>query len=590
MKYDKAFRLVLCLLAAQAIVQHADHADANPDPDKPLLSDFIGLNGHSFLIDTSVYSPVASQIRDYHTVGWDLLGDNNTSTWYDYNQWSYAPAWAENGVDWLNIYTRYANDGFDTNTSIKFDGLEYEVWNDFANDTYNYGHIMSDFYGPNATGDGQGLIDSLQIGNEPGNYNDLEYRKLFESIAQGARAADPDLKLVTAAIQAGPSDRYSKSLDVFKGTVSGQLGGSGPTLTETADLTDLVDVYAIHAYAQVQGYPTWERTYPEDSTFPGYLSRIQSVIDWRDANDPTAEVWITEFGYDASSKTPNPSDPIFGRWVDVTDLQQAQYLTRSWLAFSGMDLDKAYMYFFDDKDVPSVHASSGLTRNGVPKPSFWATKHLQETLGDYRFDEKIVENPDDLYVYSFVNGEDSADLVWAVWLPTGEDGETELTFEQILLENLPGTVLSAERMALTGNGATHVSYSQIDDTSISLMVGESPIFLRFLAAIAGDFDNDGTIGQSDLDLVLQFWGYAVEDGQSPDPLWINPEGVVGPTIGQDELSVVLRGWGETSALAAELASIAAATGLTEDELRALIPEPSSLALLLFSGLILTRRR
>lgn len=109
--------------------------------------------------------------------------------------------------------------------------------------------------------------------------------------------------------------------------------------------------------------------------------------------------------------------------------------------------------------------------------------------------------------------------------------------------------------------------------------------------IAGDFDGDGEVGQTDLDLVLHFWGASVADGEAPDVGWTNTLGVTGGLVGQDELALVLQNWGNTTALLAELDAIALLTGLTESELQAIVPEPGTLALLAFgAGGLLARRR
>src|SRR5690606_26748106 len=120
----------------------------------------------------------------------------------------------------------------------------------------------------------------------------------------------------------------------------------------------------IHKYSLKQGWPTWERTYPEDSKVD-YRAEVQRSIDWRDAHAPDKEVWITEFGYDATTGAPDPNSQ-WAQWKDSTDLQQAQWIVRSFLMFAEMDLDRAYLYWFNDADTPSFHASSGITRNFEP--------------------------------------------------------------------------------------------------------------------------------------------------------------------------------------------------------------------------------
>ena len=112
------------------------------------------------------------------------------------------------------------------------------------------------------------------------------------------------------------------------------------------------------------------------------------------------------------------------------------------------------------------------------------------------------------------------------------------------------------------------------------------------ANLAADYDNSGRVGQGDLALVLANWGAAVTDGQSPDVNWINDRGITGTLIGQDELALVLQYWGDSSAILSQISTITAATGLSESEVLALIPEPTTALLLAATGgcLVLLRRR
>ena len=88
--------------------------------------------------------------------------------------------------------------------------------------------------------------------------------------------------------------------------------------------------------------------------------------------------------------------------------------------------------------------------------------------------------------------------------------------------------------------------------------------------LLGDYNGDGFVSQSDLDLVLLNWGVDVGVGGVPAG-WTNlqPTGV----ISQSELDLVLLNWGDGGAAAA-----------------ALIPEPSAMALLLSFALPSVLRR
>ena len=114
--------------------------------------------------------------------------------------------------------------------------------------------------------------------------------------------------------------------------------------------------------------------------------------------------------------------------------------------------------------------------------------------------------------------------------------------------------------------------------------------LRAWLGLLGDYNDDGAVGQTDLALVLQFWGDAATAGNGPDPLWVNDFQIRAPIIGQDELALVLQHWGDTAAIVAALGTITAQTGLTESQVLGLVPEPASLALLMLGGLVLLGRR
>jgi hypothetical protein len=64
--------------------------------------------------------------------------------------------------------------------------------------------------------------------------------------------------------------------------------------------------------------------------------------------------------------------------------------------------------------------------------------------------------------------------------------------------------------------------------------------------IPGDYDDSGAVGQGDLNLVLQNWGYT----PPPAPAgWINEQPADGVIIGQSNLNGVLQNWGNTSLVA-----------------------------------------
>ena len=402
----------------------------------PLFRNFMGLNGHTVQFRPGLYRPTAGLVRDYHPVEWDLGHDSD-----------YEPPFpfARNRVDWSQVYSSWRKEGWQTDACLMFETLPRPEWKDLASDTRKYAERFARAFGPSKGG----LVDTAEIGNEPGKFSDAEYRVVFENMARGLKAGDPRLRIATCALTTGKSHEYAKSVECIEG------------------LENLCDVLNIHTYAQLEGWPTWRRSFPEDPQLKDYLPDVRGLCDWRDRHAPGKQVWITEFGYDASSRKPNP-DTEFKRWSGVTEIQQAQWIVRSWLIFAAMPVERAYLFFFNDDDAPQVHGSSGLTRRFEPKPSFFAVAHLQKTLGDYRFSRRVLERQDESLIYEFAHESDSARRIWVAWCPTGEGRTTSLQ-----LPSFEGEIEKTERMPLKSGEALPEKIGE--DRRVQLT--ESPLYL-----------------------------------------------------------------------------------------------------------------
>jgi len=405
---------------------------------KPAMRDFIGLNVHTVQFKPILYKPVTSVVRDYHGIDWDL-GDSSSN-----------PAtfpMSRNGVNWLTLYGEWVVRGYKIDVTAQFGGLKADTWN--PSNASAYGESFARYFGP--SGD-QPLVESVEIGNEPADFNETQYRMMFENMAKGIRKGDPKLKIATCAVALGKQDKYSKDVACLAG------------------LESLIDVVNVHVYPFVEGWPTWRRSYPEDPKI-NYLKQAEQMIQWRNEHAPGKPVWITEFGYDSTTK-PNKTTGDFAKWMGNTDEQQAKYIVRSYLVFSGMDIGRAYLYWFNDTDDPQLHGSSGLTRNYKPKPSFYAVAHLRKTLADYRFDKAIVQKPGEVYVYQYQSVSQPGDFIWAAWSPTGSDRTAN-----VALPNPKGKVLRAELMPLTDGPAEQIPYALGPGGQISLKIGEKPTYL-----------------------------------------------------------------------------------------------------------------
>jgi hypothetical protein len=459
-------RCSLPLLAALSLLLVCASASSAGVREKPLFKEFMGLNGH-FTFKPELYRPVAGLVRNYHNLNWDVKKPGDAIT---------VPV-CVNKVNWkTDLYGRWQKARYETDICIQLNGFQADAadyrafWNGKEAWCYDYGKAVAGYFGPSGE---EKLCTSIEIGNEPGaKFDRALFKSIFKQMASGIRAGDPKVKILTPAVQARKGDSYSQDLH---------------EIYAEKEILPLYDVINLHTYAAVErknsSESPWNRSFPEDPSI-AYLQVVDEAIAWRNANAPGKEIWITEFGYDAC--TPEAMQRrrdwfLKLDWQGVTDLQQAQYLVRSFMIFAERDVQRAYIYFFDDKDSPSVHGCAGLTRNFVPKSSFWAVKQLQQLLGNYRFKRVVKKSPNEVFAYEFAAAEPGNRTIWVAWSPTGARSNEKEHYTprqlKITLDGLPSLPLQVVGMASSAGEAPEVRWEKAGTTAITLTIGESPTYI-----------------------------------------------------------------------------------------------------------------
>ena len=440
-------RLALACLLIAALPASADPTTR---PDRPTMREFVGINAHTVQFPAELYAPLCRLVRDYHPIDWDTGDDTATPT--DFPRARRPITWNDASgrfrsfdgvVDWADLYGEWNASGFEIDASLMLP----THWTDPAADAERYGRAFAEQFGPSGE---TPRVASVEIGNEPAGENripDELYLTLFTNMAKGLRAGDPDLKILTCAAAPPEPDGWSKSLDIF------------------LPHAELFDVINVHKYALAEGWPTWRRTFPEDRN-GGLLPFVRETLAYRDEHLPGKEVWLTEFGYDAATGTPDPDGPM-AQFVDATDLQQAQWIVRSFLTLATTDLDRAYLYWFNDSDDPSFHAASGVTRNFEPKPSYYAMRQMQRILGGYRFSTIVEWSDDERIVLEFERGDDPSQFVWVAWSPTGLGRETNID------RPFPGRIVAFEQMAISDDVQRRDVPHHDVRPNVNLPIGES---------------------------------------------------------------------------------------------------------------------
>ena len=436
---------LISALAPAASAAPATGPSAGPSTapaPRPVMRDFMGLNVHTVQFKPALYAPVCRRLRDYHPMDWDFGGDTSRATAFPF---------AANRVDWGQMYGSWVKAGFDIDCCVMFDPFPADKWKDPAADARAYGEAFARFFGPG----GHALVSSAEVGNEPSKYSDAQYRTIFENMARGFRAGDPKLTIATCAVMTGKPDQWSKPLAVLDG------------------LGTLYDVLNVHCYPFREGWPTWRRSYPEDPAIP-FVKSVEGMTRWRDEHAPGKAVWLTEFGYDSATKPPAPDGP-WKQWVGVTDEQQARYIVRAFLVLSATDLDRAYLYFFNDKDEAQLHGASGITRDFKPKPSFHSMAHLYKSLGDYRFVRAVVREEGKCYCFEYEDPGKPGERVYVAWSPTGSANAPKPE-RRVLPVAAAAKPYRAERMATTAEGPAKVAWKVVAH-GVEVEVGEDPVYI-----------------------------------------------------------------------------------------------------------------
>src|SRR5271154_7090513 len=102
-------KIYLCVLAVLSLGLNA-HSD---DAPRPLMRDFIGLNGH-FAFKPDLYRPTCELVRNYHPTIWDLGDDTSLPATFPL---------ARNKVDWSVTYGSWKKEGFGIDASLQIETI-----------------------------------------------------------------------------------------------------------------------------------------------------------------------------------------------------------------------------------------------------------------------------------------------------------------------------------------------------------------------------------------------------------------------------------------------------------------------------------
>lgn len=441
-----------------------------PTPATRPLGNLMGVNGiwgwghntSSHTLDTTkgayLYNEVATYGRNYQNLSWDTHDPDHTPG-YNNMPGGLKQTW----LNWDLEYDTWNNAGIDVQITLQFlnSTQPQSSWNNPWQAAYNIGYAFASHFGPT---NGVGNVKALEVGNEPWDYDKNFYKTVLNGMAQGAKAADPALKVFSGALQSDdPSEEHGSS---------GNFIGERLTATEAPYL----DGINAHHYSYMMETSTKQRisTYPENplSGFRGMISDIR----FRDHNMPGKEYHVTEWGWgsDGAGQSCSSSEC-------VTEKAQAIYGARGLFMMDRLGVDRSMWYFYANIDGSGMYSRSGLTgsvgQGSVKKLSYHVFETILDKLGNSYF-LKVLQEDENAWAYQY--GDSLGNPAYIVaWRPVAEaDPSTyQLTF------NSDFTVTSAMELDGTPGGKPLAPPSQSGKT-VSVQVSATPVLLTLGNSVA----------------------------------------------------------------------------------------------------------
>lgn len=388
------------------------------------LGELMGLNaiwgwGHSAysssLVDGEgpfLHNAYASHARNYHNMNWDILDPDNTP---DYTTMAAGGGTeAQWWLNWVQEYTPWVNAGLEVQTTITIKDYIND-WDTPYQSAYNYGYAFANHFGPT---NGNGLVTSMEVGNEPWFYGATLYNDVLRGMAEGAKAADPNMLVFPCAFQA--HDPFAEEdLSYFKNYMGARI-----TATEAASLDGL----NIHNYSYARlddgGNGTRLGVHPEHPA--SGMREVFNAIRFRNDNMPGKLIYLSEWGWDF------PGDNSLCTHEECVSKEAAAYYSvRAALHYMRLGIDRITWFFYADGTGTnsSLYTRSGLTEstdhNFTKKTVFYAFEAMKNRLGDLYFIDAIQEDKD-AYIYAL--GDPSGNIShYVAWKPIdGNDATTSM--------------------------------------------------------------------------------------------------------------------------------------------------------------------
>ncbi len=324
----------------------------------------------------------------------------------------------------------------------------------------------------------------------------------------GLKNADSTAQLVMGGLAALNFD-YVRAIKFW---ADHHRGGSFPA-----------DVLNFHHYSN---YKNGDERYAISPEADSLQAKLETLIKYRDQYLPGRELWLTEFGYDTNSASPQGVPSIDGF---TNEEVQGMWLVRSLLAAAAAGIDRTAIYMLRDvKDGdPSLYNTCGITSSKhsgwQPKPAWYYLKTFAQGLRGMQFAQSVPATNPKVTVYKFVaqnSSENKPRAAYVVWCSTAT-GEVVENYElKFASSERHGLLISLSDNAMGDTRA----FDTAELGSVKLTVSEKPTLI-----LVGDekFSRKDVFSEKrQLILTSEMVTYATETASELNPTKVQNTGLI----------------------------------------------------------------
>lgn len=353
---------------------------------------------------------------------------------------------------------------------------------------------------------------------------------VFLNATHDGLGVSTDVSLPIAGVKKGDANAFHV-LGGMAGTALTKSDKFNGSYLDTAvkatgrNANQVMDVINFHLYWNTTDTIPWPWTNaigvsPENGIYERSDSSIFKMKAWRDKNAPGTPIWLTEFGWD--TYTGGGSNHSYQY---APELQQANYIMRSFALLKREGIDKAFVYFDQDPNSASTvqYASSGLVKdeaNGFArKRSFFYMSTMRNILGNYTFTkaDRHAEGSPQIYQYRYTRT--SNDIVLMVWCRSAktlvDNGAIVSNYQIDFPEMISCTQVKPENNDLDGVSSELVVANpgtSLSNVTVPL-VSETPLFLKVTTNLQTNVSKQHLIKHSS---VYRITGHKVSFSNFPD--------------------------------------------------------------------------